>query len=167
MKNHKLNNITDIMLIENFGKLEELARDKSFIANELHYNSKTVIEHLIKLLLWGNISKSNINHWITEITGSMYNTYRIKGTNKYPTYKQLKKWYLDDDMEILQRSIDRVVKKLASEEKLKIPNYDKNTLYNCIYNYLDWICQELPITGIVDENKMENKIKEIQKDYNS
>lgn len=151
--------VEETIKLINKTKLEELARGKDRISMDLEYNSKPTVEHLIRVYLWRD-DEYNMNHWITEISTFNY-IYKYSLTNKYPTFKQLQKWYLEDELHRVSATLSTLVKRVCAQEKKDVPQYDKSELYNFIQDYLIWLCEQLSETktGEIADEVIENKIK--------
>lgn len=78
----------------------------------------TVNQHLICCYFWYNTD--NYNHWKTEISAFIKAQLTIKGTNKYPTENQLRKWVINDTIEEINNKIEGIVKRTEQDEGVQI-----------------------------------------------
>ena len=154
-----------IKLIEQHELLLEMAYPLKDIYRKIDDQCEKVIKHLLLCLLFGDKETTTLNHWKEEIAGLLYRTYFVKGTNKYPTEKQLNincfNW-----KDTLKDTLDTTIELICHKEKLNIPNYYKDKLYNCIINYFKWLYKEFSIKGQVKEIEVFNKIDSLIKEYN-
>lgn len=141
--------------------INELARGKAEITNKIDNISDEIIDHLILCLLYND--RQELNHWTREIHGLLYKIDKVKGSNKYPSYKKLRKWWFagfeDTLMDNLDVRIDRIMNEYGQVE------YDKNKIYNSIINYFEWLLQRLSEKGSVYQSEVSTKIDELNKNY--
>ena len=148
-----------IKLLKESYKLEEFAKDKDSISRDLYNDSKQVVEHIIKCMLWPK--SRDLSHWKTEIMGSLFSIPKYKNNNKYPTFTQLNNWFLKGKLEDTANSLNTNIRIVCRKENKKVPDYNLQNIYKCIADYLTWLCQELSKTGVVDDVDMENKLNEL------
>lgn len=145
-------------------KLNEMARDKRYIEELMDRMSNNLIQHLIYCFLWED-TNNNLKHWKQEIRDCVTDLPRIKSTNKFPTYQQLKKWYLDDRFERINDKLDGYVKSACEAERKIEPYYNKLNLIKFLTDYLIWLCNRLSQGDIIQVSEVSNKIDELLKLY--
>ena len=140
--------------------LNELARGKAEITNKIDNTSDNIINYLILCLLY--CDRQELNHWKKEIHSFLYKIDKVKGRNKYPSYKKLRKWWFagfeDTLMDNLDVRIDRIMNEYGQVE------YNKNKIYNSIINYFEWLLQSLSEKGSVYQSEVTFKIDELNED---
>lgn len=117
--------------------LYEFAMSKRFIIDKLYDIRLTVNEHLICCYLWNR--SENISHWKKEIGNFIKKQPPVKGTNKYPTEKQLHKWVIDDTIEEVKTSIDGIIKRTEEDEEVSIKNCDKMRIQHYLIDFWNWL----------------------------
>lgn len=137
-------------------KLTEFSMSKKYIIDKLYDMRLEVNQHLICCYFWYNTE--NYNHWKTEISAFIKTQPTIKGTNKYPTEKQLRKWVINDTIEEINNKIDGIVKRTEQDEKVKIRKYDKDILINYLTEFWVWLAKYLADGNDVMSNDIYNKI---------
>lgn len=147
-------------LYEEKYRLQEMAKTKSDIVKILEDRKLNIYNHLVYCYLWTDTE--NYNHWKGEIRAFIYETYSIKGTNKFPTAKQLYKWCFEDWIIEVKRHIDVIVeeaykKEQKSNKSLKLPKYDNNMM-NYICEYIMWLCENIADGEILTTEQVSNEI---------
>lgn len=135
-------------------KLNEMADTKKEITESIHNKEWMISEHLIKCMLYPK--SENINHWKVELYGFVHNVNKVKGTNKYPSYKQLYKWVLNRFEDSLLDRIDGYVSDIT--RKYGNVEYNKQMLYDKIIEYFKWLLQNLSEKGYVTRQEVSDKI---------
>ena len=139
--------------------LNELARGKAEITNKIDTISDEIIEHLILCLLYSDNEKVKL--WKKEIHSLLYKIEKIKGSNKYPSYKKLRKWWFagfeDTLMDNLDVRIDRIMYEFGQVK------YNQDKIYKAIISYFEWLLQNLSERGSVYLNEVSFKIDELNK----
>lgn len=134
--------------LENKYKIEEMARTKEKIINDLDFKRVNMYNHLINCYLWTNTT--DYEKWKGEVRASEFSTFSIKGTNKYPTSKQLWKWCMEDWVIEVTDKITDIVNQAYLEEKnkriklglkgdLKLPQYDSKLITEYLIEYIKWL----------------------------
>lgn len=122
-------------------------------------------EHIIKLIMMPNVLPEE--HWKGEIATAVNNISKIKGRG-YPTAKMLFQWsYLDyedelDNLGKLKKMLEGIQEEYSDLQMIDI---DIHTLQQKVkiimHDYLEWLCQLLPIDGYVKPSLCKNKLTEI------
>ena len=124
-----------------------------------------VHEHIIKLLIMPNVLPEE--HWKGEIATAVNSVSKMKGRG-YPTAKMLFQWsYLDYEDELDNPGKLRKMLEGIHEEYSDLPMLDiefatlQQKVKVIMHDYLEWLCQLLPIDGYVKPSLCKNKITEI------
>lgn len=136
---------------------------KQYIINRLYDMSLVINEHLICCYFWNNTE--NYNHWKTEISSFIRTLPKIKGTNKYPTEKQLKRWVINNTIEEIKEKIDGIIKRTEQDENVKITDYDKTTIQNYLIDFWNWLASYLADGNDVMPNDIQNKVDQLVEQY--
>lgn len=132
--------------------ITEFAENKKEIERSLKPSVEPIIEHLFKLHLMPN--HESVNHWRREIYSFLYNIDKLKGTNKYPSSKQIYDWTFG-------KIADKFDDNYYAEGIVETIEYDYNvtvneditvirkSMYTICKFYFSWISNELSIRGIV------------------
>lgn len=144
-------------------KLCEFSVSKQYIINKLWDIRLKVNEHLICCYIWNNTD--NYNHWKTEVGGFFEKLPRVKGTNKFPTEKQLHKWIIDDTIEEIEDSINYLVRRTEQDEKVSISKYDSKVLQNYLIDFWNWLANYLADGNEVMPNDIYSEIDELVNKY--
>jgi hypothetical protein len=124
-----------------------------------------VHEHIIKLILMPDVLP--VEHWKGEIATALNTISKIKGRG-YPKANMLFQWsYGDYEDELnnpgkLRGMLRQVQEEYSDLSMLKI---DLNTLQQKVkvimHDYLEWLCQLLPVDGYVEPSLCKKKLTEI------
>jgi hypothetical protein len=141
--------------------ISEYAKAKNTMEQELQAKVDVILEHLIKLILMPD--NETYKHWQGEIAGQLHTVHKLKGKNKYPTYKQLYDWTyiyaLDEITDIMRLKMQ--IKNLEMDYNFN-PTMNATQLSNklndvCIC-YFDWLCHELSEKGFVSNTQIYRKL---------
>lgn len=144
-------------------KIEEMADDKQQIIRDLKEGSKQIKYHLISCFLWSN--SEYVPHWEEEIFASISEISKFKNTNKFPTMKQLNKWFLETQLEKLEYCTNSDVETVCYKEHQDIPNYDEKKLIEFMSDYFIWLCENLSQYGYIRLKATQSKIDELLSKY--
>ena len=146
-------------------KLNELSMSKTDVYNALFSIRNKVNTHLIYCYLFS--SSREYNHWKKEIASFIPQLTKLKGTNKYPNEKQLKRWVINDTIELIETKIENIIKNACQEENVDIPNwYNKDKVTNYMIEFWNWLAKYIAdgkdinyndIYYIIDELIKKNK----------
>ena len=152
--------------------LQEMAISKKDLINRLLDIAPIVIEHLILIMLYPN--NYELNHWKGEIKGNSSRYYKLKHNNKYPTFKDLSKEYLQTIYETVDDQLVYYIQEAYRKESNNIDqlilvkeiNIDK--IKDLIKRYFTTICQNInKDNGLVDNSLIDSLLDNIIKEYNS
>lgn len=140
------------LYLEQKYKLEEMARSKRDIIKDLDSNRTNMYNHLINCYLWTDTT--DYIKWKGEIRASIFSTFSIKGSNKYPTREQLLKWCMEDWIIEVRHQIDKIVdeayeeenikrKKLNLKGELQKPLYNSQLICDYIIEYINWLSENI------------------------
>ena len=125
----------------------------------------TVHEHIIKLLLMPDVQP--VNHWKSEIAKAVNSIYKMKGRG-YPKANMLFQWSYGDYEDELDNpgKLRRMINDIQDEySDLPMIDVDLNTLQQKVKtvmrDYLEWLCQLLPVDGFVEAKLCQNRLTEI------
>lgn len=125
----------------------------------------TVHEHIIKLVLMPTAQP--VNHWKSEIATALNNISKMKGKG-YPKANMLFQWsYTDyeDELDNLGK-LKRICNQIRYEySDLQMIDIEINTLQQKVktimHDYLEWLCQLLPVDGYVEARLCAEKLTEL------
>lgn len=162
------------LYLEQKYKIQEMARSKQAIIKDLDSSRVNMYNHLINCYLWS--SSSDYNKWKGEIRASIFNTFSIKGTNKYPTQEQLWKWCMEDWVLEVQHNIDKIVDeayneesnkrvKLGIKDKLQKPEYNSQAICNYLIEYIKWLCNNICDGNQINTNQVYTEVDKLIEKY--
>lgn len=147
--------------------LLEMAYNIKDIYRKIDDKIEIVIKHLILCIIFSEVSSETLDHWKSEVYNNIHRMWKVKGTNKLPTYTQLKTNCIDTWSDSLLQSLDNEIKSLSKIENLMITNYNTDKLYECIINYFEWLFTKLSKTESIDYTNIYNKIDDLIQMYNN
>lgn len=147
--------------------LLEMAYNIKDIYRKIDDKIEIVIKHLILCIIFSEVSNETLDHWKAEVYNNIHRMWKVKGTNKLPTYTQLKTNCIDTWSDSLLTSLDNEIKSLSKIENLMITNYNIDKLYECIINYFEWLFTKLSKTESIDYTNIYNKIDDLIQMYNN
>lgn len=147
--------------------LLEMAYNIKDIYRKIDDKIEIVIKHLILCIVFSEVSGETLDHWKYEVYSNMHRMWKVKGTNKLPTFIQLKTNCIDTWSDSLLTSLDNEIKSLSKIENLMITNYNTDKLYECIINYFEWLFTKLSKTESIDYTNIYNKIDDLIQMYNN
>lgn len=150
-----------LITILNESILLEMAYPLKDIYRKLDDKTDIVIRHLILCFVFSSIFNETLDHWKAEVFNNIHRTWKIKGTNKLPTYKQLETNCINTWADTLESSLPNEIESLSSIENLSVPRYNTKKLYECIINYFKWLYTELSNKESVTYSMISNKIDEL------
>ena len=130
----------------------EYAMQKDKIKNKLIDNTEPIIEHLLKLYIMPEHSASK--HWKQEIANFINKVGNLKGTNKFPKFKQIYDWTYGSYRDVIMNSnyLNKMIQNIIREYNLEISyNIEEVTreFNNLCDLYFTWLASELSSNGIV------------------
>lgn len=147
--------------------LLEMAYNIKDIYRKIDDKIEIVIKHLILCIIFSEVSNETLDHWKAEVYNNIHRMWKVKGTNKLPTYTQLKTNCIDTWSDSLLQSLDKEIKSLSKIESLDIDTYNVNKLYDCIINYFEWLFKELSKSESIDYTDIYDKIDNLIELYNN
>ena len=153
-------------LIEAMKNLIEMSEKRKEIYRRLKDKLEDLAEHVGKCIVYRNTS-NDLNHWKSEVYAFIHTVPKLKGTNKFPTYKNLKENVLcliDDRMDAIASGSMNI----ASIEGLPDIECNMDLLGNLILEYCDWLMKTLSSSqqGNVSYYLVSGKIDELISEYN-
>lgn len=146
--------------------LTEMSESKSKIERDIKYNSRELIEHLLKCLLFQNTT-NNLNHWGQEVYSYLKDVQKLKGSNKLPSEKMLYNCTLGYFADSLLMKLNIYIESICEEENISIKEYDKKLLYDCIIDYYKWLVPILSTKGAVKPSEVKAQINILINKYNT
>lgn len=126
-------------------QLYEMSQPQSEVRTTVRRLSEPIIEHILKIILYGNDTSTTVHHWCAEICSWLDQCVKqkIKRNKKdsTPTEQELYKWLLDwyqtsDDIDGLRWALER---KYQQQGYIK-RNIDNQYLYNAIKSIYQQLC---------------------------
>ena len=151
----------DVMLLY----IREFAEQKKEIERKLSDRTGEVMEHLLYLTLAPNCT--TINHWMNEIFAFIHDVDKLRGKNKYPTFKQLYDWTYGKKRDTVVDQYNTMRNRIKNAEAIENLHCDYTIeeiteIYDYVCNsYFTWLCQELSNYGVVAINDVKATIKKI------
>lgn len=141
----------------------EFSERKQKIEDELTSATKQIIKHICKIVLMpDNVS---VNHWKGEIASFLYEIDKLKGKNKYPSYKQIMDWTYNKQKDMLTdiHKMKLILIDIAEEYRLKQFDVDKTikSINEFSINYFSWIAKQLSNNGYVLRNSIYTELNEL------
>ena len=151
--------------------LQEMALSKKALISKLLDLAPVVIEHLILIMLYPE--NNELNHWKGEIKGNSSKYYKLKQSNKYPTYDDLSGDYLQTIYETVDDQLVYYIDEAYRKESENLPKYISikniklDKMKELIKTYFTTICKNIDKnTGIVDSNLIYKLLDDIITEYN-
>lgn len=126
-------------------------------------HKKKVNIHLLYCLEWYN--SNNYNHWKKEIASFIPELPKIKGTNKYPTEKQLKNWIINDTIEQVKEKINNIIEEAEYEENKSMEKIDSFVAQNYLIEFWNGLANYLANGKAVRVRDVYNKVDELVQKY--
>ena len=140
---------------------------KRKIESTLRDATPKVIEHIAKLILMPD-SESR-NHWEKEIVTFIGKVSTLKGSNKWPTAKQIFSWTYGVDQDLVQRPawVRVYMRNIARDEGCAFdPSRDYSIILDYIcYHYFTWLSEQLSQQGIIDHQEAYALLDDLLADY--
>ena len=144
-------------------QIYEMSQPQAEVRATVRRLSEPIIEHIIKIILYGKETPTTIHHWCAEITSWLDQCVKQKikrnKKDRVPTEQELYKWLLDwyqteDDIDGLRWAIER-----------KYPQWNKDYIDNTyLYESIKSIYKQLcPIVSNRKHNV--DKVQEIIEPY--
>ena len=147
----------------------EFSEHKRDIERQLTTNTKNIIEHIIKLMLMTN--NDSYNHWKKEIANFLSDIDKIKGSNKFPSKKQLMNWTYYKQKDLLSDNIrmkgkiNNIVKYYDIVSDISTIQYISNIINEFCFLYFDWLTDILSKQGYVNFTDIYNKLDNLMSKY--
>lgn len=132
------------------------AYSRSKVAEKLDAPMMEVCLHLIKL--WRYPNSENVDHWKQEVYNLFHRTYTLKSNNKYPKAKFIFDSTYVKNKDKLRDWSDLIAEDYGPAQYIERTNYSWDT---AIYNYFDWLSNYLSEHGVVLQNTLYAKLKEL------
>lgn len=147
----------------------EFSEHKRDIERQLTANTKNIIEHIIKLMLMTN--NDSYNHRKKEIANFLSDIDKIKGSNKFPSKKQLMNWTYYKQKDLLSDNIrmkgkiNNIVKYYDIVSDISTIQYIAKTINEFCFLYFDWLTDILSKQGYVNFTDIYNKLDNLMSKY--
>ena len=147
----------------------EFSEHKRKIEDDLSDMTTIIIEHIIKLILMGD--NTAFGHWKKEIANFLHKVAKLKGANKFPSYRQLMSWTYDKNEDILtdyaymKTEVNNIANYYDLSIDYKTNNYVVKNISNFCFDYFDWLAKELSNRGNVDYVEIYNELDVLLNKY--
>lgn len=135
------------------------ARSRIEVFSKLADNSENVIDHLIKVFLWPTVREQD--HWKQEIWNFIRSVPKLKSSNRFPSYKQIKNEIWNSYEDVIYDHIGLWVDEI---EETPI-SFDCRDVYHAIEEYMSWLADILSEKGVVRSSQVYSKIEELRSKY--
>lgn len=135
------------------------SRSRVDVFSKLADNSENVIDHLIKVFLWPDVREQY--HWKQEIWNFIRSVPKLKSSNKFPSYKQIKNAIWDSYEDVIYDHIELWIDEI---KETPIP-FDYEDVYHAIEEYMSWLADVLSEKGVVRSSQVYSKIEELRSKY--
>lgn len=136
-----------------------LADHSSKIHDHIEYLTPTIMEHLIKCLLYpGTIYQK---HWKQEIA-AFYRINKSKSNNKFPSARNILKhtWY------IVRDTTSETIRAIKLDYKQFQPaNISNDTIQQALDEYFYWLADNLSDHGVIAKYEIYQKVEELKIKY--
>lgn len=156
-----------LILILNENILLEMAYPLKDIYRKIDDKIDIVNKHLILCFVFSKVSKDTLSHWKAEVFNNIHRMWRIKGSNKLPSFNQLKTNCINTWSDTLKNSLPNEIESLSAIENLPAPNYNIDKLYNCIISYFEWLFTRLSEVESVNFLEISEQIDKLISEYNN
>ena len=151
---------------EEYSLITEMAYNKQHIFAQLDRQKDKIIEHLLLCLLYNKQYKDTIYHWESEINAFLNQSWKLKSTNNYPTYKQLLDWGLYTWLDTLKDHLPGMINNLEDKYGKINETINYKLLANCIMEYFKWLYKGISTGSTVIVQDTRNKIDCLISIYN-
>lgn len=126
------------------------------IKRKIHDSSDHIMEHLIKIWIFPN--HDTVDHWKREVVGFLNKVPKTKNSKKYPS----KEFILKNSWNVYEDILDNIIISAIDEVEDATPIwFDESDIYKGIFEYFDWLSDELSTKGIILRQDAYAKIEEI------
>ena len=136
-----------------------MSMSRKDLASRLEETTIPLIEHLIKLYIYPNLSEY-VSHWRQEVYEFLHSVSRIKGKNTFPSAKFILKNTLDINIDMIQILYEDVVDDYSSEHGTP-SSISITTLISRIKEYYEWLSTTLSDRGRVSRSAVYQKLEEL------
>lgn len=157
----------ELLKLLNENILFEMTYPLKDIYRKIDDKIEITIKHLILCFMFSNVSKDTLKHWKAEVYNNIHRSWKIKGSNKLPSFNQLKTNCINTWSDTLKQSLPKEIESLSNIEELQTPKYNVDKLYSVIISYFIWLFTELSKEESINYTQVSNKINELIKEYNS
>ena len=139
--------------------IRAFSRSRTDVLNKLADNSEHVIDHLIKVFLWPDVQEQA--KWKEEIWNFIRSVPKLKSSNKFPSYKQIKNEIWNSYEDVIYEHIGLWIDEISEEH---IP-FDYEDVYHAIEEYMTWLANTLSEKGVVRSSEVYSKIEDLRLKY--
>lgn len=142
----------------------EFADKNKDVKDTLRNTEDQRIENLVMIFLWRDTTI--VNHWCSELYSVCHKVPKFKSNNKYPKYNFILQhiWLTWEDC-----YYDRLrcyISDVERKENRKTPKFNKESLYNFMKDYHEWLAKQLSTKGDVTFSEVKDKINKLLDRYN-
>lgn len=143
--------------------IRSMAFSQTHIAQNLYAKMNITIEHLLYIVLDPN--SPTVHHWCSEICAFIGEVDKLSSTKKFPSEKQIYEWTYGRKQDLVtdEAYMNKLIKRTAKKENLTVVNTTSEISEKLDYvctKYFHWLAKELSTVGIVDEDEVEEKIRQ-------
>lgn len=147
------------ILNDDISFINEMSRPLKFVRNKISEQSEEFIYHIIKFLIWGDLSTD----WYKTIWSScqVAQKYVLSTTHKFPTKEQIKYWLVDETLQAFN-GLPHMITITIEENIHKLDNpypqprdYNYSILLNNFNKFIDSICNELSTQNLTFQKTCE------------
>ncbi len=120
--------------------------------------SKPIVQHMIKLLYYPD--SSDYSHWKQEIYSFLNDTYKMKGSNKWPSEK-----FIFTYLQAYNDAIDGGTRKIISKYGNPHSNVSIEDILKAVLEYEKFAAESLSQTGNIYSDELYVKLDEIVNKY--
>lgn len=139
--------------------IRAFSRSRTDVLNKLADNSEHVIDHLIKVFLWPDVQEQA--KWKEEIWNFIRSVPKLKSSNKFPSYKQIKNAIWNSYEDVIYEHIGLWIDEISEEP---VP-FDYEDVYHAIEEYMTWLANTLSEKGVVRSSEVYSKIEGLRSKY--
>ena len=144
--------------------VKEMAEGLSDIKKKLNDSSEQIRENLMQVFLWRD--STAVDHWVSELYASCHSVPLCKNNHKYPKYSIILQeiWGCWEDA--YYNKLHKYILQLEYKEGSTSPEFDKDSLYEFIKSYCEWLSSVLSTEGLVTLPEVRAEVNELlQKHY--
>ena len=132
-----------------------MSKSRRDVGATLEQGCDELILHLIKLRVFP--AADAVFHWRQEVAEKLHRCDTFKGSHKLPSVK----FILQNTYQVHESRIDRYIHIVSMDYDEDMHSYDRDVLKQDIYDYFEWLANELSQYGRVAYQDIYNKLEEL------